>query len=222
MKKVKFTKETKNILTVIIIGIALLGGVFAFYIFYPFYYKIGTASAQTWSNTDTFSLDDTIQLQKDPEKDFVVLNLADVQVYNFSLYNGDFLSAKRVITQMVAEKQPDLITLTGDNVTGPLNYQALHQLINLLDSFEIPWAPVMGNHDNDGSGDYNFVADEFAKSEYCIFNRGPNNLGVGNYVITIMENSNIIEALIMMDSHDDAVWTVQEDWYSWVVNGLSQ
>lgn len=47
------------------------------YIFYPFAYQIGKVSNEIWANTQNFSLDYTVQLEN-PEKDFTVLNLADV------------------------------------------------------------------------------------------------------------------------------------------------
>ena len=191
------------------------------YLFVHFYYFKGHESSEVWSATQELTLDYTIQLQKDPNKDFVVLNLADVQMTDGDLINGKYLNAKKIMKQLITETKPDLITLTGDNFAGPKNNIVVKDLVNYLDSFHIYWAPVMGNHDNDGSGDYNWLTDYMLNQEYCVFRKGPKEMGVGNYVITIMENTNIAQALIMMDSHDDEIYDNQQDWYSWVVEGLN-
>lgn len=192
----------------------------AVYFFVPAYYRVGTVSAEVWSETQEFSLDYTVQLEKDPEEDFIVLNLADVQIIDYDLLDGDYQKAIDLITQLIEETQPDLITLTGDNCAGYKNDLVVKKFIKFIDSFDIPWAPVMGNHDNDGSGDYNWVADLMMNAENYVMKKGPSEMGVGNYVITIIENDTIVQALIMMDSHDNEVWDNQQDWYSWVVNGL--
>lgn len=51
----------------------------------------------------------------------------------------------------VAQAYPDLIIITGDIVYGSFDDSGatLRWMCKLLDSFEIPWAPVFGNHDNE-------------------------------------------------------------------------
>ena len=192
------------------------------YLFVPLFYRTGVESGEVWSETQEFSLDYTVQLEKDSTKDFVVLNLADVQIIDFDLFNGKYDKTIALITKLIADKQPDLITLTGDNVAGGKNILVIQHFIKFIDSFDIPWAPVMGNHDNDGLGDYNWVADMMINTENCVMKKGLSDMGCGNYVITIMENDTIVQALIMMDSHDSEVLNNQQDWYSWVVNGLDE
>ena len=209
------------------ISIGLIAILVAYLVLFPIGYFSGGLSNQTWNAEQEFSLENTITLQKDPNRDFVVLNLADVQFENSDLLNGTFANSKALISTMIAEKQPDLITMTGDNFTGSENHLVIKEWVEFIDEFQIPWAPVMGNHDWEGSGDYNWVADEFLKSEYCILEKGPAEMGVGNYVITIMEQDTLVHALIMMHTHNyvedgyDHVWPVQQEWYSWVINGLS-
>lgn len=40
-----------------------------------------------------------------------------------------------------------------------------------MDSFQIPWAPINGNHDGEGNADFNWIADEFLKSKYCLLKK---------------------------------------------------
>lgn len=188
---------------------------------YPFTYQIGLVSDDVWASSQVFDLDYTIPLQKDPAKDFIVLNLADVQLTNYRLWNGDYRKTRALLTQLIDEVQPDLITLTGDNFAGAKNYMAMRQFLPFLDSFGIPWAFALGNHDDDGDGDNNWAADTFMQYENCIAKKGPATLGTGNYIISIMERDEIVQAIFMMDSHDDEISDIQQEWYAWATNGLN-
>lgn len=228
MKKRLNTYELKIIIKVLLITVLVLIFVWiSVFFFYPFHYIFGNISDEVWNNDEEFLLDYTVELQKQPNEDFVVLNLSDVQISNFSLINGGFIKAKNLINKLVDEIDPDLITLTGDNLNGPVNYLIAEQFTTFIDHFNIPWAPVMGNHDAEGSGDNNWVADLFLTSNNCVLKKGPNDMGVGNYAITIMENDEIVSAIIMMDSHSykgdgyDHIWQNQLEWYNWIVNGLN-
>lgn len=186
-----------------------------------------------WSITDTFDEDDYIELEKIPGEDFVVLNLADVQLGDDEVYADEGIYSEELIRKLVAEKEPDLITLSGDNAWGSMSYI---ELINLLDSFGIPWAPVMGNHDGQGCISEFWVAYNLASAENCLFQFGPKDMGYGNYIINITENDRIIHTLFMMDTHDgaeftledgtvvegyDHLWPNQLAWYEWAVNGIA-
>ncbi len=186
-----------------------------------------------WSITDTFDEDDYIELEKIPGEDFVVLNLADVQLGDDEVYADEGIYTEELIRKLVAEKEPDLITLSGDNAWGSMSYI---ELINLLDSFGIPWAPVMGNHDGQGCISEFWAAYNLASAENCLFQFGPKDMGYGNYIINITENDRIIHTLFMMDTHDsdeftledgtvvegyDHLWPNQLAWYEWAVNGIA-
>lgn len=184
---------------------------------------------EDWSPDMTYTADYAVTLEKDPDKDFKVLNFSDIQLVAKEVYGEEGQIAEATIKKAVKEVQPDLITLTGDNSWCRSGYI---RLCRFLDSLEIPWAAVMGNHDG-GSGDKvyeNWCAYQMYKSEYGLFRFGPKDMGVGNYVINITENGRIIHSLYMMDTHSDTqvpvpgydhLWKNQLDWYSWAVKGTN-
>ena len=55
------------------------------------------------------------------------------------------------ISSLVAQTNPDLIFITGDIVYGEFDdsSEVLKDFIGFMDSFEIPWTAVYGNHDNE-------------------------------------------------------------------------
>lgn len=160
----------------------------------------GKANHEFWLSTDTYRLENTVTIQKEPGKDFKILNLADIQ-YNDTLDIFNRAYTEETIRTLIEQEKPDLITMTGDQVWAAFQKQSQKDLIKFMDSFGIPWAPVYGNHDGEGNADKNWLADRYLESEYCVFKKGPNNIGgTGNYVINIMEGDKIVQSLIMLDS----------------------
>jgi hypothetical protein len=113
---------------------------------------------------------------------------------------------------------------------------AYMELVDYIDSFGIPWAPVMGNHDGQGCVSEEWCARLFMDAENCLFEFGPEDMGYGNYIINITENDEIIHTLFMMDTHAtknyklddgtvskeyDHLWPMQLRWYKWAVNGIA-
>ncbi|MBQ6164874.1 MAG: metallophosphoesterase [Clostridia bacterium] len=80
---------------------------------------------------------------------FKILQLADIQ-------DNQTLSGitKAFIEQMIAEEQPDLIVLTGDNIDGSSSRtasnadKAVRAMFDMLEPFGIPVAATFGNHDD--------------------------------------------------------------------------
>lgn len=188
-----------------------------------------------WIPNDTFYVEDYATLEKDPNEDFVILNITDVQLSDDEVYGEEGIYSNALITRMVEEHDPDLITVSGDNATGMVAYL---ELIELLDSFGIPWAPVMGNHDGQGLPSEFWAAHHLAEAENCLFEFGPEDMGYGNYIINITENGKIIHTFFMVDTHDNAdftledgtviedaydhLWDNQMQWYEWAVKGIAE
>ncbi|MBR4941443.1 MAG: metallophosphoesterase [Clostridia bacterium] len=145
-----------------------------------------------------------ITLKKESGKDFKILNLTDTQLASNEWEEGHKNRAILIhtLTELVKEVQPDLITVTGD-LAWSGETLAYDSLADLLDSFEIPWAPVWGNHDNQGGAEsIEALVERYLSHPYCIYEKGDPALGNGNYVIAIEEDGKIVEGVIMMDSHD--------------------
>ncbi len=196
----------------------------------------GEASYFTkWNLKTEFTESAYTVIEKDPTKDFVILNLTDVQLGEDEVFSEVGTRANNMIASLIEKTQPDLITLTGDNAWGTVAYM---ELINYIDSFGIPWAPIMGNHDGEGCVSEFWAAELFTQAENCLFQFGPENMGYGNYILNVIENGKIIHTLFMLDTHSnrdytledgtvledeyDHLWPLQMNWYKWAVNGIAQ
>ena len=189
-----------------------------------------------FSVSKTFDENDYVVVQKDSTRDFVVLNLTDIQLtdYDFSPVTPLAKQTFSYITELIEKEKPDLITVSGDIGCG---YKfATVSIAAFLDSFEIPWAPVFGNHDHET---HNLTPEDtayiFENAKHSLFRRGPDGMGLGNYAIHVMEGDTLVHVFYMMDTHNkreydiegktvedyDHLWQVQLDWYEWAVNGAT-
>lgn len=225
----KITKASKIIISVIAVFLAIVLVLLAVWMI-P---VKGEVSNDYWCSTMEYTEDYAVSIEKYPDKDFKILAISDVQLNDAIDIFGLKGTAYDTITKLVSEQNPDLIIVMGDTVWAAFNKVSVKQFIRFMDGFQIPWAPINGNHDSEGNVDFNWIADEFLKSEYCLLKKGPNNIGgVGNYVINIKENDKIVESLILMDSHSsryyedtgktgyDFIYDSQMDWYKWVIDGV--
>ena len=114
---------------------------------------------------------------------------------------SDDKAAFAMMDKLVEEENPDLIILPGDNVSGFTTKIYLKWLIDKMESYKIPWAPVYGNHDMEGTASIKWQSARYEAAEYCLFERGPEELyGMGNYALNIVEDGDIINTLFFMDN----------------------
>ncbi|MBQ5953048.1 MAG: metallophosphoesterase [Firmicutes bacterium] len=192
---------------------------------------IGTVSTEHWSKDDPYRLEDTVILMKDPEHDFVIMNVTDIHISDYWLDSVLAIRTFAQIRRLVKELQPDLITLSGDIVWEVMERDdstiySMHRVTEFMDSLKIPWAMVFGNHDGKGNCDLNYLADIMAESEYSLMKKGDPAFGVGNYVINICEEQSgeqlPVHSLILMDSHNGQIPAEQIDWYAWAARGICE
>ena len=147
-----------------------------------------------------------ISMIKTPGRDFLVLNLSDPQLGDGEWEAGhpNRKILEDCVKTLAARVHPDLITVSGD-LAWAGNDRAYDALADFLDTFGIPWAPVWGNHDNqEGPEKVEAVVSRYLTHLLCVYERGPADLGNGNYVIRIEEDGRPVSALFMLDSHDRA------------------
>lgn len=145
-----------------------------------------------------------------------VLQITDVHILNNAKKDQ---KAFRTITQMIEASRPDIIVVTGDITSEDENMRAFRTFGEFMESFNIPWGFVYGNHDAETRRTHTKTQlSEYLESlEYCFFDRGPEDVdGEGNYYYNVTDDSGkIIMSLMMMDSnmyYRDPV-TGQDDGY---------
>ena len=198
------------IVSIVLASILVIGGIVAAVLFIPLN---GKENTYMWHEGQEFNLEkDTFVIEKKAGEEFKILQLTDLQLWS----NGkDNKRAFEVASEVIDKTNPDLVVLTGDNVSGLTVPYLLKDVIKFFESeaseHNFYWAPVFGNHDNEVKATPNWSADQYEKVSIrnggrCLFAKGPNNLGdaygdtVGNYVITIKEEGKIVQTLYMIDN----------------------
>lgn len=192
----------------------------------------GKKHTEIWAASDEFDISSVKTVEKAPNEEFKILQLTDLQLWAVISDNKEALDQ---VDSLIEKTSPDLIVLTGDNVSGITTNYLIRQVIDRLESHEIPWATVFGNHDAEGKATLNWQGDRFEEAEYCLFEKGPSNLyGVGNYVVNITENGKAVYSLFMMDNgrycdyggdtgkREIYMGYEQMAWYEWNVKGIAE
>lgn len=106
------------------------------------------------------------------------------------------------LTETIEATNPDLILLTGDIVYGEFddNGSVWTKIVEFMDSFEIPWAPVFGNHDNESKMGVDWQCQQLEDAEYCLFEQ-KELTGNGNYSVGIAQGGELKRVFYMLDTN---------------------
>lgn len=214
-------KKTKVLLSLIVslVSIAVIALTTLFFVIE--YSPRGTHVIDEWHKEDPYTEKYVSVIEKDPNKDFTILNFADIQLSDFEP-SGTEETFKAMLQELIDRTHPDLITLTGDQIWTNHSKRALRMEIDWFEEFKIPWAPVFGNHDDDGNASIDYQCDLLEKAEYCLFKRGPSNIGcLGNYVVNIKEGNSVYKTLYMLNLGTvDNFSQSQVDFVKWNADGI--
>lgn len=221
-------KKPLKITLAVFLSAILFLGILCMFLFIPLK---GEKHDEFWSYKQEFNINDIAVINKTPGKDLKILQLTDIQLWSFTFDNK---AALDLVKTTIKNTSPDLIVLTGDNVSGLATNLYVRDLIKVMESFNIPWAPIFGNHDGEGKATQNWQGDRFLEAKNCLFKKGPTNLyGLGNYVVNIKEGDNIVNSLFFFDNGkyikypdgskvEPYMTYAQIAWYKWNVEGIAK
>lgn len=153
----------------------------------------------------------TKNVYKKSDKDFKVLSLADIQLHDGASVDVTL----EVIDQLVKKEQPDMIVHVGDLINDDRVYPSLNNYVTVLDkidSYDIPWAAVLGNHDYETySAGYDSMKtttseelmEKFMSYDNCVVSYGPEYVtGKSNYIVNVLDETTneLVHSLYFMDS----------------------
>jgi len=131
--------------------------------------------------------------------DLKILQLTDVHL-TFGIDYNDQQTFK-AIEALVLHDDWDLVVFTGDIVLSPLAVPLLKHLVNLMESLEVHWTFILGNHDRDYHG-ADALLNDIEDTQYLQFKVGPEleDGGVGNFKITFTKDAVPFYHLYFLDT----------------------
>lgn len=232
-------KAVKIIISIICVLLIIVAACNAYFASVALKEQKGVVVCDKWSSEDTYTPDYAQSLEIGND-DFKILCLTDVHIRN----HGTFAAALGVnfildgmseiqLKKLIQNVNPNLIVVGGDTVLTAWNDICTQQFCDFMEKFEIPWAPVFGNHDYEGRADKPKLAEIYEASEHCLFKSGPEGMnGMGNYIINLTRNDKPVYSLFMLDDGqfrvvdgqitDGGVNENQIAWYKWAVNGIKE
>ena len=150
------------------------------------------------------------------DRDPVVLQLTDPQLIDSAQARSELSQSYKdhwatdrlddlcfnYLTEIINAAKPDFIIITGDLIHGMYddNGTSLLALINFMESFQIPWSPVFGNHDNESKKGADWQCEQLEKAEYCLFKQRELS-GNGNYSVGIVQGDKLKRVFYMLDTN---------------------
>lgn len=240
IKKIFANKAVKIICIILAIWLAAVCVCNAVFANVALKQQKGTAVCYEWNENDAFDESEiqTIDMGKD---EFKILCLTDIHIRNYASFGASWLGTNFILDglsriqlkKLINEQQPDLIVVGGDTVLTAWNDICTQQFCDFMEKFEILWAPVFGNHDYEGRADKAKLAEIYENAEHCLFQSGPSDMGgMGNYVINLTREDEIVYTLFMFDDgqfrvtdgeiSDGGINENQIKWFNQNVKGISE
>ena len=152
------------------------------------------------------------------DRDAVIVQIADPQVIDSSQRRQDSgLSDEMIaiwgpdsreercykyIREIVEETNPDLLLVSGDIIYGQYddNGSVLQDFVAFMETLDVKWAPVMGNHDIESAKGADWQCQQFENASNCLFKQG-DIMGNGNYTIGIKQGEELKRIVVNMDTN---------------------
>ena len=106
------------------------------------------------------------------------------------------------LREIITNTSPDLIIITGDIIYGEFDDDGdnMIEFVKFMESFNIPWAPVFGNHENESKMGADWQSQQFENAENCLFLQRKLT-GNGNYTVGIEQGGKLTRVFFMVDSN---------------------
>lgn len=137
-----------------------------------------------------FAAESNTTLRFNEDGKFTILQISDIQ-------DGFPLTpiTKTYIEDTLTTVNPDLVILTGDNISGGscwtkgLAKAAINEFMSIFEKYGVKVAAVFGNHDEEGAATKEEMMSYFESYDCFIGSAGPEDIaGVGNYNLPVLSS----------------------------------
>ena len=163
-----------------------------------------TAMSLTACGGKSYSPKDYI-LELPYRSNFKILQLTDIHMADKDDQDLHYAFLDKLITEAngPSQNEIDFMVVTGDLFTFA-NKATAKKLFKFLDSYDIPWSVVFGNHDEQTYFSVEWMTsylNNFGSKCYFLDRQDDNVNGNCNFAINLMQGNTIHDQLILMDSN---------------------
>lgn len=128
-------------------------------------------------------------------KTFKIVQFTDLHI------NADGIKSVaplHMVKNIISSEQPDLVVFTGDIVTEKPIIRGWDKLLGMVENSNIPYAVVLGNHDDEQDVKRDTIAAYVSKFPHSLMvSKTENVFGNGNYFIRIKGNNDTLTKFIL-------------------------
>jgi len=141
-------------------------------------------------------------------KDFRVLVFTDLHLASGYKHISLDNIAIKYLKRNIEDQKPDLIVITGDLITYCFGRKRAHMLAQLMEKYQVWWAPILGNHDFERCHPRGEVVEIWRQYPHCLVDNVENLTGYTNYALDLFlepavgEQPTLVRRLILLDSHN--------------------
>ncbi len=156
-----------------------------------------------------------IKLKFNKKGEFKIVQFTDTHV---DLEANKNLSVYTTIKTVIDIEKPDLVVLTGDNVTQNNPEEAYKRFSEIFNKAKIPWMVALGNHDSQHNLSREETIAYIESLPYCMNKDVADDVyGNSNFVLPISGKNKLTEALIYcLDSGDRSALEIMGRGYDWL------
>ncbi len=182
-------KEHRKVLIISITAFLLLGLVIFSYFYLPF--TVFKEVRESRIEVDKESC--TVSVSSNEVK---ILHLTDLHT------NGkiEMPLMFSIMKSTIMKSEPDLIVITGDVFSSGCKEKDIETLCEFLDEIDIPWAVVLGNHDDETPYSLEDLSKILENADGSLFKRGNLSDRYGNYYYYLQFADGKTQQLIFMDT----------------------
>ncbi len=130
------------------------------------------------------------------ENDIKILQLTDLHT-NGKIEMSLMFS---IVKATIMKSKPDLIVITGDVFSNGCDEENIETFCAFMAQFDIPWATVLGNHDDETPYSLEELSTILENSQHSLFKRGDLSDRHGNYYYYVHFPDGNVQQLIFMDT----------------------
>jgi hypothetical protein len=155
----------------------------------------------------------SVELSFNKDGKFKIVQFTDIH-YKTGSEGSD--KAIQMMKKILDAEKPDLIAFTGDIITCAPQKQAWDEVLDVAIERKIPYAVVLGNHDDEHDWTRKQIFDYIAAKPYSFSQNGPESLkGSGNYILKIDDNAKKTSALLYFFDSNGYNKVGNQEGYDW-------